>query len=142
MELALNLVWVCVASIGIAVQFMMPSRVADTSSRPQDNWRKIVAMTCGLVILFFVISMTDDLHDQEIVVEENKSSRILSGAGASSLFAPDRVIPVVCLLSSSRAHIAPALAAVRNPVEPSEVLFAAAIDCDPLCGRAPPTSLA
>jgi hypothetical protein len=140
MELALNLVWVCVAIVGIGSLCRSLSRPAACPDRPAGNWRKVVAMTCALVILFFVISMTDDLHDQEIVVEEIKSLRILSGTGAPSLFTPDRVIPVVYLLFSPLARIAPALTAVRKPMEPSEVLFAAAIDCDQLCGRAPPTS--
>jgi hypothetical protein len=142
MELALNLAWVCVAIAGIAVQFIMLSRGAPSSGQPPGRWRKIVAMSCSLVILFFVISMTDDLHDQEIMVEESKFSRIVPGTGTSSQPSPDRVVPVVFLLTFTAAGLTPALPAVRRPMEPSEALFAAAIERDLLCGRAPPASLA
>src|SRR5258707_13409792 len=84
MELALNLVWLCVAIVGLKLLCGSLSRAEALSDRPPNHWRKIIAMGCTLVILFFVISMTDDLHDQEILVEESKSSRILSGMDASS----------------------------------------------------------
>ena len=138
MELALNLVWLCVAVVGLALLLFTLSRAATPSDPPPRNWRKVVAMSCVLVILFFVISMTDDLHDQEFLLEESKSSRIVAGTGTLSLSAPDRVVPVVFLLFSPLACFAPVLPSVRRPVEPPKVLFAAAIDGDRLNGRAPP----
>jgi hypothetical protein len=142
MELVLNLAWVCVAIAGIALQFIMLFRGTPSSGQPPGRWRKIVAMSCSLVILFFVISMTDDLHDQEIMLEESKFSRIVPGTGTSSQASPDRAVPVVFLLNFTAAGLTPALPAVRRLLEPSEPLFAAAIKCDLLCGRAPPASLA
>jgi hypothetical protein len=138
MELTLNLVWLCVAIVGIAVQFIVLSRAAKPGDQPPSHWRKIIAMGCTLVILFFVISMTDDLHSQELVIEESKSARIASGAGSSSHASPDRVVPVVFLLSFAAASVTPALSAVRRLVEARELSFAAAIVRAPLCGRAPP----
>jgi hypothetical protein len=138
MELTLNLVWLCVAIVGIAVQFIVLSRAAKPGDQPPSHWRKIIAMSCTLVILFFVISMTDDLHNQEIVIEESKFSRIAHGTGASSQPSPDRMIPVVFLLSFTAASLTPALPVARRLVEPSELLFAAAVVCDQLSGRAPP----
>jgi hypothetical protein len=142
MELALNLLWLCVAIAGIVLQCLVVSRAAASTDQPPNNWRKVVAMGCALVILFFVISMTDDLHDQEVMVEESKSLRIVSGTGTLLLSAPGRVAPTVFLLLRVLACSAPALPAVRRFIEPSELLFAVAIDCDRLCGRAPPASLA
>jgi hypothetical protein len=142
MELVLNLVWVCVAIVGIGLLCRSLSRTAACPDQPASHWRTIVAMGCALVILFFVISMTDDLHDQEIVLEESKSSRIAPGTGASSPLSADRVIPVVFLLNFAAAGLTPTLPAVRRLVEPPEFLFAAAVVCDRLCGRAPPASLA
>jgi hypothetical protein len=142
MELTLNLVWVCVAIVGIGLLCRSLFRAAACPDRPASNWRTIVAMSCALVILFFVISMTDDLHDQEIVVEESKSLRIVPGTGASSQLSPDRMVPIVFLLNFAAAGLTPALPAARRLVEPPELLFVAAIDCDRLCGRAPPASLA
>jgi hypothetical protein len=142
MELALNLVWLCVAIVGLKLLCGSLSRVETLSDRPPSHWRKIVAMGCTLVILFFVISMTDDLHDQEILVEESKSSRILSGLDSPSPDALGPVVPLVFLLFFALVCVVPALPAARRFVESSEVLYAAPVDCDLLSGRAPPASLA
>jgi len=139
MELALNLLWLCVAIVGIVVQFLVLSRAATPGDQARSHWRKTIAMGCTLVILFFVISMTDDLHQQEIVLEESKSSRVLSGTGVSSQPLPVRMIPVVFLLTAA-ADLTLALPTVRRPVEPPVLSFAATVVCARLCGRAPPTS--
>jgi hypothetical protein len=142
MELTLNLVWLCVAIVGLKLLCGSLSHAETLSDRSPNHWRKIVAMGCTLVILFFVISMTDDLHDQEILVEESKSSRILSGLDSPSPGAPGPVVPLVFLLFFALVGVVPALQATRRLVESSEVLYAAAVDCDRLSGRAPPASLA
>jgi hypothetical protein len=99
-------------------------------------------MCCALIILFFVISMTDDLHDQEIVVEENKSSRIVPVPGISALSAAGHAISAVSLVFSVLTSFAPALPSARRPVDGPEVISAAEILCERLYGRAPPASLA
>jgi hypothetical protein len=142
MELTLNLVWLCVAIVGLKLLWGSLSRADAHSDRSPSHWRKIVAMSCTLVILFFVISMTDDLHDQEVFVEESKSSRILSGMDASSPAAPGPVVPLVFLLFFALVSVVPAVPAVRRLVELSEDLFPATIHSARLCGRAPPASLA
>src|SRR5437899_11835034 len=116
MELALNLVWLFVAIVGIGLLWRSLSCPA-RPNRPASNWRKIVAMSCALIILFFVISMTDDLHDQEIVVEENKSLRIVSAPGISALSAPGHAISAGFLVLSVLASFAPALPSARRPVD-------------------------
>jgi amino acid transporter len=99
-------------------------------------------MGCALIILFFVISMTDDLHDQEIVVEENKSLRIVPAPGISALSAPGYGISAVFLVFSVFAAFAPALPSARRPVDRPKVISAAEILSERLYGRAPPASLA
>ena len=142
MELALNLVWLCVVIVGLKLLCRSLSRAEALSDRPPNHWRKIIAMGCTLVILFFVISMTDDLHDQEIVVEENKSSRIVPVSGISALFAPGHAIPTVFLVFSVLTSFSPALPSARRPVDGPKVISAAEILRDRLYGRAPPASLA
>ncbi|HYL85569.1 MAG TPA: hypothetical protein VE263_15140 [Candidatus Angelobacter sp.] len=142
MELTLNLVWVCVAIAGILVQVVMLSRTVSSSERPVSQCRKIVAMGCSLVILFFVISMTDDLHDQEIVIEERKASRMSAGADVSGPAASARSIPADFLLFFGPEAFSLALPSVSGPLERSESLFVAAIEGEARCGRAPPVSLA
>src|SRR6266481_4428610 len=56
MELALNLVWLCVAIVGLKLLCRSLSRAEALSDRPPNHWRKIVAMSCALVILFFCCS--------------------------------------------------------------------------------------
>ena len=141
MELALNLVWVCVAIAGIAVLFVTLS-TSQPSDRPGSHWRKVVAMSCTLIILFFVISMTDDLHEQEMVVEENKISRVTSVANSASHSCQPSADHPVFLLSSALAWSLPNLPALRRPVTASKVFFAAAICWEVPSDRAPPTSLA
>jgi hypothetical protein len=99
-------------------------------------------MSCALIILFFVISMTDDLHDQEIVVEENKSLRIVAAPGISALSAPGHTISAVFLVFSALAGLTPVLPCARRPVGRPKVISAAEILSERLCGRAPPASLA
>src|SRR5258708_23477935 len=100
MELALNLAWLCVAIVGSGLLCRSLSRAAACPNRPASNWRKIVAMCCALIILFFVISMTDDLHDQEIVLEENNASRIVPVPRISALSAAAHSISAVFLVFS------------------------------------------
>jgi hypothetical protein len=141
MELALNLVWLCVAIAGIAVLFATLS-TSPPSDRPARPWQKIVAMSCTLIILFFVISMTDDLHEQEMVVEENKVSRVTSVASSASPSCQPSAEHPVFLLSSALAWSLPDLPALRRPVTASKVFFAVAIRWEAPSNRAPPASLA
>jgi hypothetical protein len=142
MELALNLAWVCVAIVGIGLLCRNLAHAAACPDRPSGNWGKVVAMSCALIILFFVISMTDDLHDQEIVVEDNKLSRIVPASGISAPSIASHVISAVFLVNSALASFAPALLSARRPIERPKVVFAAEILCDGLHGRAPPATLA
>ncbi|PYT45772.1 MAG: hypothetical protein DMG47_07240 [Acidobacteria bacterium] len=130
MELALNLVWLFVAIVGIGLLWRSLSCPA-RPNRPASNWRKIVAMSCALIILFFVISMTDDLHDQEIMVEDDRSSRIVNAAGIS---AP--------CPSGHAASFAPSLPSARRPVDRPKIISAAEMTGERLHGRAPPAALA
>ena len=142
MELTLNLVWVCVAIVGILAQMVMLSRTAAPSERAASHCRKIVAMVCSLVILFFVISMTDDLHNQEILIEERKVSQMAAGADAPGPAASGRSIAADFLLFFPPEDSSPALPVARRLLEASESLFVAAIEGETCCGRAPPISLA
>ncbi len=141
MELALNLIWVCVAIVGIGLLCRSLSRPAACPDRPASNWRKVVAMTCALIILFFVISMTDDLHDQEIAIEDNKLLRIAPASGISASSTPIHVIHAVFLVNAALASFAPALPSVRRLLDRPKVISAAEILCDRLHGRAPPAPL-
>jgi hypothetical protein len=142
MELTLNLAWVCVAIAGILAQIVMLSRTAAPADGQGSNWRKIVAMASALVILFFVISMTDDLHDQALLLEERKLSQVEAGPGTRAHSAPARLVSADFLLFHFPVPLSPPMPAVRRLVERPAFLFAAAAESEGLRGRAPPFPLA
>src|SRR5437667_9727436 len=139
MELALNLVWLFVAIVRIGVLWRSLSCPA-RPNRPASNWRKIVAISCALIILFFVISMTDDLHDQEIMVEDNRSSRIVNAARISAPYPSGHAISAVFLLFSAVASFAPSLPSARRPVDRPKIISAAEMTGERLHGRARPAA--
>ena len=142
MELTLNLVWVCVA---IGAVFSLITTLLSSGAqlrRPASYSRKVIAMSCALVILFFVISMTDDLHNQQVLVEDRKGSRIAAVMGAAAHAASVRAIPTDFLLFFPPKALSPTLPAIRRLVEPSESPFVAIIEGESVYGRAPPASLA
>ena len=84
MEFALNLAWLLLALTSVAI---LGTRVfrADGSKRPRlSKWRFVVALGLCLVILFFVISMTDDLNEQQAIAEESGSSQVLLKAKSAA----------------------------------------------------------
>lgn len=73
MELLLNLVWLFVALFAIGVWCR---RWPGNGSAPQRQTRRgWIALACALVLLFFVISLTDDLHAEVMVVEDATASK-------------------------------------------------------------------
>ena len=142
MELTLNLVWVCVAIVGILVQMAMLARGSTASGRRISCWRKIIAMGCALVILFFVISMTDDLHGQEILIEEKRISKVAAGTKTATLSSADRLIAVDYLLFFPPQAFSHSLSAVRTLIAPTELLLQASPERENLSGRSPPLVLA
>src|SRR5215472_3802822 len=142
MELTLNLVWVCVAIAGILALVAALSRAKAFSDEPASTRQKIVAMCCALVILFFVISMTDDLHGQAILFEEKKPSRVLSETAKPAPSSTAHIFPVVFLLLVSCASHIFHLLVVRRPVDTAQVVNVASGFTESVYGRAPPLLLA
>jgi hypothetical protein len=99
-------------------------------------------MTCALVILFFVISMTDDLHDQALLLEERKLSQVEAGRGTRAHAAMARFVSADFLLFHLPMPLSPAMPAARRLMERPAFLFAAAAEHETLRGRAPPLALA
>jgi hypothetical protein len=140
MELALNLIWLCLALAGFALLGSNLSRTKEHAYRQSSNRQKVIAMSCALIILFFVVSMTDDLHDQEIFVEESKFLKVMNGAGSAAMAATHSAVGASLLLyfGFSRSSFSFALPTVRRFLEPLEFSLTAAISSKSLCGRAPP----
>lgn len=139
MELALNVVWACVAVAGILAQIVTLWRAAP-ANRPVCLCQKIIAMNCALVILFFVISMTDDLHDLTLVIEERRIARVVVGEDIPAHPTSTRSVPIDFLVDVPPVVLRPPLAVERKLVERSESLFTAAMEGESLSDRAPPNS--
>ena len=140
MELALNLIWLCLALAGLALLVGNLSWATKQAEQRPSNRQKIMAMTCALIILFFVVSMTDDLHDQEIFVEESKLLKVVNGMAPPALAATHSGVapPLLLFFGVPRSSFAFRLPTVRRLQEPLEVSFTEALASSSLCGRAPP----
>ena len=73
MELILNLIWLLVAALAIGAWYKR--RFADGSEPQRQTRRGWIALACALVLLFFVISLTVDLHAEVMVVEDATASK-------------------------------------------------------------------
>src|SRR5271169_2468318 len=129
MELALNLIWLCLALAGFALMVGNLSWAAKPADRQPTNRQKIVAMSCALIILFFVVSMTDDLHDQEIFVEETKFLKVINGTGSPAMGAAHSAVASPLFLYFDLPGCSPTftLPAVRRLLQPTGFSLAAAL---------------
>jgi hypothetical protein len=73
MELFLNLLWVLITLAGVLVWRTCWSKQRKT--RRHAAWRDWTAFVCAMILLFFVVSLTDDLHAEVMFVEECSTSR-------------------------------------------------------------------
>jgi hypothetical protein len=79
MELSLNLVWLLLA----VASFTFVWRGGDHRRLAWHSWRRILSLACALVIFFPVISLTDDLHAAQVIMEDsNPAKRLSKSSGA------------------------------------------------------------
>jgi hypothetical protein len=85
MELLLNLFWLTLA---IPAVWMWRSESSpDQGRRRFDRIRPFLLLGCVLMLLFPVVSATDDLHAMRQVMEEAPSKRVVEQAGGDKSFA-------------------------------------------------------
>ena len=138
MEVVLNTLWLMVA-IG-AFFFWRPEGFRGTpSDRGHGRTLGILALACALVLLFPVISLTDDLHAEQAAMEDSsrsvmKARNMLQGclrAGSSSI----RVAVTNAPDSAAALHLfSGAVVLVETPVLCLRLIFAHE-------GRSPPSNL-
>jgi hypothetical protein len=73
MELLLNIVWV-LAAAGI-LGIWRTRWVHQRQGTPRHSFLEWTAVSVALILLFFAVSMTDDLHSQILFSEECSTSR-------------------------------------------------------------------
>lgn len=73
MEIALNLLWLALAVVALLVWKLRLSRRPLPESPFLSNNVRLIALCCALVLLFFVISVSDDLQQATGLVEDAAS---------------------------------------------------------------------
>lgn len=87
MELFLNILWVLFATCAVLVwQLRWTRQRLCTQRNRTQEW---TAFLCGLVLLFFAVSLTDDLHSEILFYDECSNARRYS---------------VVCVLGHTAPH--------------------------------------
>jgi hypothetical protein len=138
MELLLNLSWLLLALTSCAILGRRVFR-ADDSMRPGvPKWHFVVALGLSLVILFFVISMTDDLHEQQVIAEESGSTRMLPETGCPDSNGKHFVNPGFSRVIIPEIFEYSVVSLYFGCVEVSCRLKGSLFECVPPAGRAPP----
>jgi hypothetical protein len=134
MELFLNLLWLLIAAGVVCV--WRTCWLRQKTQKRREPLREWTAMGCALVLLFFAVSLTDDLHSEVMLLEDRSTSRrhsICSHHSHSSKRIIREVgpaaLPQMAMLDSPR--LAPRIASTVLYPSPS-------VSHDLRCGRAPP----
>ncbi len=134
MELLLNLIWLAVAAgalLAFARSRRRSARMADVA-----YGTALVALACVLVLLFPVISASDDLHPAQAVVEDasKRVQQAIATLHPQRTNLPPSMLPAMLALCLMSAVI------VLRPLHPV-ALTARALDgvLVPTLGRAPPS---
>jgi hypothetical protein len=135
MELFLNLVWLTLAVLAIAL--LARSQASTPRLAGSARWQLWIALICTLIIMFFVISVTDDLHDEQIISEETQArvvitlgSQTSSGKHSGPLDLSSAVVAALIRLANPLVH--------TGRVEASQPVAIPLRLNIPLSGRDPP----
>jgi len=138
-ELFLNIVWVVVAAAVLGTwRINWVHQRKRTVLRSIWEWTSICVV---LVLLFFAVSMTDDLHSDLIVFEECSSSRrnsVLIVAGTGQDFTGSALHTDFAVVTPPLTLLGAPLHTVRI-VEPFTPQIVSRSCDDPVSSRAPPS---
>lgn len=139
MELFLNLLWVAIAAL--AFGFWRTRWLHERPQHRRDPLREWTAFACALVLLFFAVSLTDDLHSELVIFDECCASRRHSAA----LVCPHHSPANGLFRRFSGAAVLPAIASFDPLQRLGTLVVPAGFSCLPLAarptpGRAPPTN--
>ena len=136
MELLLNLIWLAVA-LGVLCAFVGKRR-SSTLVAQVPCVKGLLALACGLVLLFPIISASDDLHPVQAVMED-ASKRLQQAIGPVSLVRNGPPVAIVPGLLGVQLLFAFVALRRWRP----QALAVSVLDRDliPADGRAPPSVL-
>jgi len=134
MELLLNLIWLTLA---LGALFAFVSRHRSFAQVAQVPYvRALLALSCGLVLLFPIISASDDLHPVQAVLED-ASKRVQRAVGTVSLAPNSSSVAILSALLG--LHLL--FVALRCWCPLTLAVHVLDRDRNPADGRAPPSSL-
>ncbi|MFZ3332020.1 MAG: hypothetical protein WA197_15400 [Candidatus Acidiferrales bacterium] len=139
MELFLNIFWFAIAIAGVILWRTRWTR--EDRIRRHARWREWTAFVCSMVLLFFVVSLTDDLHAELMLIEECSGSR----RHAACVACPHHSSPENRNATHPWAVLPPgpnfgSLAFVA-PVLSTPGIHQSVLDLQSTFGRAPPVSI-
>jgi hypothetical protein len=82
MESFLNFLWVLIAAV--ALGFWRMRWQPEQREARRDPLREWTAIGCALVLLFFAVSLTDDLHSEIVLFDESSTGRRFTACAHSS----------------------------------------------------------
>ena len=135
MELLLNLLWLFL--VMPAFWLWRYSRTAP-ERRAASPLRCLLALACLLVILFPVISATDDLHAMRAEMEESPASKRSVGHSSGDKSSPSNSLLQPALIVAVKVSFAPESAWYQAPPALTSIAGSPVIVRAP---RAPPSSL-
>lgn len=111
MELLLNLVWLVVSLAGFYA--FLQKRAQNKSSAPVTFIKAVLALGCVVVLLFPIVSASDDLHPTQAVLEDASkhiqlNSFQLAQAHSSAPMFPVLLLCVVLTLMVAHLRYEPA----------------------------------
>lgn len=136
MEAFLNFLWVLIAAVALRIWRTRWQHEQRKSRR--DPVREWTAIGCALVLLFFAVSLTDDLHSEIVLFDESSLGRRFTSSAHSSAQAMDNVPhsgPAILPFDLSFQHLGQAGIAI-----PETVFQRRDISVEVSAGRAPPSN--
>ena len=139
MESFLNLLWVAIAAGAFC--FWRTRCLHEHRDHRREPLKEWTAFACAVVLLFFAVSLTDDLHSELVIFDECSTSRRHSLSLERSHATPQHRTPEISSGIAVQPYppLAVSLEFVARLAPAKEMLFFSVNSWPPL-GRAPPSA--
>lgn len=135
MELFLNILWLVIAVAGLFVWRVCWAR--ERRIPEHSPWRQWTAFACALILLFFMVSLTDDLHSELVYFEECTAGRRHATCFACPHHAPEKQVSGTHYAVRIIANLSQRLSAIGSVI-PANQPSLASTHVGVATGRAPP----
>jgi hypothetical protein len=136
MELFLNLIWLLLATASIALWCVCWHRALAHRGGRRLAIRSAVGLMCVLLLMFFAISMTDDLQQVPLLAEDSAKTWLKAGSGGA--VANHRVTPpIIAAVPVAPVFLLPGFVTSSVAVD-DDAFVPAAVSARSIRPRAPP----